>query len=345
MTVGDLVKSVTRLFEGGAIDAPAQPRYPEMAIEITPDRVLGVRVAPEGKNGHLVLQRAVSEPLPEGAIEPSLTRPNVLAPEPVSNAIGSVLSRIAEGGHRVSLLIPDQIARVAILGFATLPRTRRELIDLVRFRMAKSLPFKADQAVLDLNVLRRGGGAGPAPSSASVLAAFIHRPVLEQYEDLLARRGYWPGLVALSSLELFNLHRDQIGQVPAGDKDVLLMNITRHDLTLLIFRGEDLIFYRCKPHPAGASGEETIASLRREVYTSFAFYQEKLLGRGLGRAFVRTIGLPLEAVQDVVAGEAGCPLETLDLPGGLKVAEGVGLGPRGAADIVPAVGAVAGRRS
>ena len=344
MTVEELIGRARRLFEGSALDAPAQPRYPPVAVEISPDRILGVRLAQEKKNGGLRLQRVASESLPEGAIEPSLTKPNILAPEPVSLALGAVLSSIARGEHRISLLLPDQVARVAILGFVSLPRTRRELLDLVRFRMAKSLPFKSEAAAVDLMVLD-GGGAGPSTAGASVLAVFINRPVLEQYEDLLIRKGYWPGLVGLTSIELCNLYRDRIGMSPGGDKDVLLMNITRHDMTLLIFRGPGLIFYRCKPHPAGAAGEETIAALRREVYTSFAFYQEKLLGRGIGRAFLRSVGIPLEAVRDVVAGEAGCPLETLDLHDRVKMTEGVQVGSDEANEATPAVGAVAGRRA
>lgn len=343
MTVEALIGRARSLLEGGALDAPVQPRYPQVAIEVAPDRILGVRLTQDKKNGRrLRLKRVASESLPEGAIEPSLMKPNVLAPEPVSLALGSVLSKIAPGDHRISLLLPDQIARVAILGFASLPRTRRELLDLVRFRMAKSLPFKSEAAVVDLMLLD-GSGVGPTSARASVLAAFINRPVLEQYEDLLIRKGFWPGLVGLTSIELCNLFRDRIGSSSGDDKDALLMNITRHDMTLLIFRGPELIFYRCKPHPAGAAGEETIAALRREVYTSFAFYQEKLLGRGIGRAYLRSVGVPIEAVRDVVAGEAGCSLEMLDLSGRVGVVKGVEFGAEQAIEAAPAVGAVVGR--
>ena len=343
MTVEELIGKARRFFEGSALETSAQPRYPPIAVEITPDRILGVRLGQEKKNGGLTLQCVASASLPEGAIEPSLIKPNILAPEPVSLALETVLSSIASGERRISLLLPDQVARVAILGFANLPRTRPEVLDLVRFRMAKSLPFKSEAAAVDLMLLG-GGGGGPSTAGTSVLAAFINRPVLEQYEDLLIRKGYWPGLVGLTSIELCNLFRDRLGASPGGDKDVLLMNITRHEMTLLIFRGPELIFYRCKPHPVGAAGEERITALRREVYTSFAFYQEKLLGRGIGRAFLRSVGIPLEAVRDVVAGEAGCPLETLDLHDRVKPAEDVQVGSGEAMEATPAVGAVAGRR-
>jgi type IV pilus assembly protein PilM len=345
VTVQDLIKGVTRFLEGGALDSPRQPRYPDAAIEITPDRVIGVRLSQDRKTGRTDLQRVDSEPLPEGAIESSLVKPNILIPEPVSLAIRSVLSRVAHGDHRVSLIIPDHVARVAIFGFTSVPHTRRELADLVRFRMAKSLPFKSEDAVMDVTVLGRGAGAGPTPSGVSILAAFIKRTVLEQYEALVLKAGYWPGLVGLSTLELYNLFRARIAGERGDEKDMLLMNLTRHDLTLLIFRGEELIFYRCKPHPPGSGGEEKIAALRREVYTSFAFYQEKLLGRGIGRAYLRSVGVPQEAVREVVARETGCQLESLDLLQRLSVAEGLEIEPFTATEASAAVGAVAGRRS
>jgi Tfp pilus assembly PilM family ATPase len=345
VTVQDVLKGVTRLLEGGALDAPRQPRYPDAAIEIAPDRIIGARLAQDRKTGRIDLQRVESESLPEGAIVPSLIKPNIMAPEPVSLAIRSVLSRVAHGEHRVSLLIPDQVARVAIFGFTSAPRTRRELADLVRFRMAKSLPFKTEAAVMDFTVLGRGAGAGATPSGISILAAFIKRAILEQYEALITKLGYWPGLVGLSSLELYNLFRGRLGEERGNEKDMLLMNITRHDLTLLIFRGEELIFYRCKPHPPGSGGEETIAALRREVYTSFAFYQEKLLGRGIGRAYLRSVGVPQEVVREAVAGETGCELEPLDLLQRLSLAEGLELTPFAAAEASAVAGAVAGRRS
>lgn len=345
MPLADAMKSLGALFEGGALEPRRPPRFPSVAIEIDPDRVTVVRVEPDRKGGALRLRAVESRDLPEGAIEVSLTRPNVRALEPVTLALRALLPKVAAGEPRVSLLLPDHVARVALLPFATFPKTRRELWELVRFRMAKSLPFKPDEAVMDAMLPGGPPAAGAAAAGGSVLAVFVHRPILEQYEALVSRLGYWPGLVGLSTFELYNLFRSRLEAQPGDGKDALFLNVTAHYLSLLIFRGDEMIFYRCKPHAGEGEDADGLTGLRREIYTSLAFYQEKLLGRGIGRAYLRASGLPREAVAEVVSAETGCPVEGLELAQVLPLAESLALDAEAAARAAPAAGAVAGRRA
>lgn len=341
MALDRLMESLSALLEGGGFER-RPPRCPDVAVEIAPGRIVGVRVTAERKGRRPEVRGLETRDLPPGAIEPSLTRPNVIVAAPVARAIQEVLAALAPREHRVSVLIPDEVARVAILPFATLPRTWRELTDLVRFRMAKALPFKPEEAVLDLSVLGGAGASPGGPAAASVIAAFAHRAVVEQYESLFKSCGYWPGLVGISTFELYNLFRPRLERHAGSDKDSILLNVTDHGLSILIFRDGEIIFYRCKPYAAGGDG---VADMRREIYTSLAFYQEKLLGRGLGHAFVRSLGLPREEIREAVTAETGCAAEFLDLPQVLGVAATVSLRGESAAFAAPAAGAVAGRRA
>jgi len=335
----ELVQKFADLFDRlGGESLP--PRYPGVAVEIAADRVAGVRLAVDRKAGRMQLAAAESRPLPEGAIDVSLTRPNILDAPAVMQALHDVFVKLAPRDHRLSLLLPDDVARVSLLGFATLPKTRRELADLVRFRMAKSLPFKPEEASLDLMLL--GGSSARGASAASVLAVFVHRPVLEQYESLLSACGYWPGLVSLSSFELFNLFRRTFAGKKAVDRDSLVLNVTAHYLSVLILREADVIFYRCKPHPAGDESA-TLTDVRRELYTSLAFYQEKLLGRGIGRVFLRCDGLPLEPIREAAGAETGGIVEVLDPLEIVPKNGGPAMTPEQATHLAPAIGAVYGR--
>ncbi|MBI1951847.1 MAG: hypothetical protein HYS34_10870 [Acidobacteria bacterium] len=323
---------------------PLPPRYPLAAVELAPDRVTAVRLGAVGKGGRLRLETVQTRPIPGGAIEVSLTKPNILDEEAVGTALKEVLHPLRPGDHRISVLIPDDVARVALLGFATLPKTRRELAELVRFRMAKSLPFKPEEAVMDLMILA-GRAPQPGASAVSVLASFVHHGVVEQYEGLLASCGYWPGLVSLSTFELFNLFRPRFAERRLPDRDSLVLNVTRHYLSVLILRDTDVIFYRCKPHLSGSGNGDPLADVRREVYTSLAFYQEKLLGRGIGRVFLRSVSLPLDGIRAAVSAEAAGELEVLDPLPLLPQNGGPRLGPEDAAVAAPAIGAVLGRRA
>jgi type IV pilus assembly protein PilM len=338
MSLKERLERVRVMFEGTSLDSRLPPAYPPAAVEFSPDGIAGVRVARERRGGRPVIRAAAWRELPPGSLAASLIRPNILDAEAVGKALDEVLLAVAPGEHKVSLLLPDHAARVSLLSFAALPGTRKELAEMVRFRIAKGLPFKAEEAVMDLMPLSATG----ATATGSVLALFMHRPILEQYESLLTTRGYWPGLVGLSTLELFNLFRSRLDP-GAHERDLLMLNLTQQYLALVILSAGSIIFYRCKPHAAGAPGGD-FGGVRREIYTSLAFYQEKLLGRGLGRAWLRVSGLPAESAAAAVREEAGCPVEVLHLGEALPSGEGVAIDEDGMSRLAPAAGAVVGRR-
>lgn len=343
LNVSDLIAQARSLIDGGVRDSRLVPHYPGMAVEIARRRITAVRIIRDRKTGERVLKKVESRELPDGAIEPSLTGQNVKDPGAVGALLSEILDAMQASDHRISLLLPDHVARVSLLQFATLPRSRKELADLVRFRMAKSLPFKPNDTTLDLQVV--GETAGPGDEGGStVLATFIKHSVLQQYEALVTSAGYWPGLVGLSTFELFNLFRGQLdAESPAG-KDVMLLNVTPSYASTIIFSDRNLIFYRCKPHPENGGEDERVVALRREAYTSFAFYQEKLLGRGIGQVFLRVVGLPREAVHSAVTAEVMCAGRWLDLQEVVSVGSGLALDEQGAALASPASGAAIGRR-
>ena len=110
----------------------------------------------------------------------------------------------------------------------------------------------------------------------------------------------------------------------------------------MILRDADIIFYRCKPHVQTENGD-TLADVRREIYTSLAFYQEKLLGRGIGRVFVRCAGMPPEAIREAAGAETGGEVELLDPLTVVPINGAPPLSPDLASFAAPAIGAVAGR--
>ncbi len=317
------------------------PRYPTVAIEVAPDRLTAIRLGSDRKGGRRTIAAFDTRPLPEGTIDVSLTKPNVLNPGAIREALHAIFVKLRPRDHHVSILLPDDVARVSLLAFGTLPKTRRELQELVRFRMSKSLPFRPEDAVMDLMVL---GGSTPRPgtASASVLTAFVQRSVVEQYEALFVECGYWPGLVTLSTFELFNLFRPLFLSRRVPDKDSLVLNVTRQYLSVVILRDSSIIFYRCKPHLGDANGD-SLADVRREIYTSLAFYQEKLLGRGIGRVFLRCSGLPLDPIREAVRAETGGEAEDLDPLSIVPLNGTPPLSSDEASQAAPALGATAGR--
>jgi hypothetical protein len=101
--------------------------------------------------------------------------PNISRPEEVLEAVRTVCGSLEAPPKGVRVLLPVGTARIVLL------KGERSVDppSLVRFRLARSLPYPEDEAVVD--AVRLPGGR--------FLGAAIRRGVVESYESLLARAG------------------------------------------------------------------------------------------------------------------------------------------------------------
>ena len=75
-------------------------------MELAADRVTAVRLTADRKSGALKLAAVVSRPVPEGAIEVSLTKPNILDEKAVWSVVAETLHKLAPKDQRISVLLP-----------------------------------------------------------------------------------------------------------------------------------------------------------------------------------------------------------------------------------------------
>src|SRR5690349_24301328 len=116
-------------------EAPAPP----VAVELASHRVSAAAV--ERRGGRAVVVAHASEPLPRGALVPSLTSANIHDPEGVAAALGRVLERLGRNTRRVGLVLPDSMAKVSIVRFEKVPQRTQDLEQLVRWQVRKAAPF------------------------------------------------------------------------------------------------------------------------------------------------------------------------------------------------------------
>ena len=102
--------------------------HPSSVVEIAPDHVSAARWG--NRRGHL--ESFAIEPLLPGAVMPSPVDVNIPQPETVKSALRRVFGRVTHHAAPVALLIPDQVVRVFILPFETLPRRTDEALPLLR---------------------------------------------------------------------------------------------------------------------------------------------------------------------------------------------------------------------
>ena len=110
------------------------PALPMAAIEVRARSVGVVRLAREGRG--VSLAAAASLDLPEGVVRLSMTQPNLADPGVFQDTLRSVLER-AGALHvgRVALVLPDPVARVALLsGAEAAGQGRQQREEMIRFR-------------------------------------------------------------------------------------------------------------------------------------------------------------------------------------------------------------------
>ena len=281
------------------------PAHPVAAVEIRSRSIGVVRLAREGRR--LSLAAAASLDLPEGVVRLSMTQSNVADAAAFRDTLRAALER-AGALHvgRIALVLPDPVARLALLpGSEVAAKRRKQSEELIRFRLRKALPFD----VRDARVAFAGGGTRAADS---VLVAAVFRPVLEGYEEACRAVGLQPGLVELSGLALLNA---AFGALPPADR--LLINWDEGYVTLLLARGEWPILVRTLAGEAATSPDE----VAREVGNTLIYYRERLGGTSLAQAVVRSALVPAEEALRLLEGPLGMKPEVLEPWAALRAGE------------------------
>jgi type IV pilus assembly protein PilM len=253
---------------------------PDAAVEIAADRV-SVAVAAE-RGGGLAVQAYAVEPLPAGAVVASLTSSNIHDRAAVVSALRSALNRAGIRPRRVALVIPDLSAKVSLVRFDTLPARREDLDQLVRWQIKKASPFPLEEALVTSTPGARG-----ADGSAEFLIVTARRDVVAEYEAVCDELKIYPGLVDLATLSVVNLF---LGGAEVPDSDWLVVHLRPDYTSIVIMRGEHVIFFRNRPEGDDAS----IADL---VHQTAMYYQDRLSGDRFSRVFLGGSGRVIGAVE------------------------------------------------
>jgi hypothetical protein len=261
-----------------------EPALPLVAVEVRPRAVAVVRLAHEG--GRLVLGAASSVDLPEGVLAVSLTKPNVLAAEEFRASLRSALERAgALSGGPVSLVLPDPVVRLTLVPAGGLRGRRREIEEVVRFRLHKTLPPDFD--------VRTARLAWQAGEGDELLVAAAADDVVRAYEDPLEALGFHAGLVESAGLALASL--DGVGE--GGDR--LLVNWDEGYVSFFLTRGSRPLLLRTLPR------EGSREAVARQAVQTRRFHRDQLGGRDLEEVVLRAAAIPAADAVSVLAEALG----------------------------------------
>jgi type IV pilus assembly protein PilM len=246
-----------------------QTPAPDVAVEIDRTHVAAARVAWRG--GQAVISAHASEPLPAGLVVPGLSALNVSDVPALSQCIARALSQLGGGRpSRVSLIVPDTVAKVSLLKLEQVPPRISDLREIVRWQVRKTAPFPVEQAVLSISEGARGAEGGN-----EFIVALSRDDVIHQYEQACLMAGVHAGLIDLSTFGVINSILASTA-APAGDW--LLVHVTDTYLTLAVMRDSALLFFRNRGEEEG-----TLADL---IHQTAMYYEDRLHGGGFARVLI-----------------------------------------------------------
>jgi hypothetical protein len=270
-----------------------EPEPPLVAVELRARTVGVVRLTRTGSR--VTLGGAAFAELPAGALQLSITEPNVADPEALRSALRAALERAgALEAVRVGLVVPDPVARVALLPAAELQgRREADRRELARFRLRKALPFDVRSARIVM---------APA-AGGQVLVGAVMDAVLDSYEAPLWALGLHPGLVEVQSLALLSVLARR-----GAPGDRLLVNWDEGYVSLVVARDGLPLLVRTLVGEAAASPDQ----VPREIASTLLYYRERLGGPGLAGAALRASGRPFQEASGLLADSLELAPEPLD---------------------------------
>ncbi len=315
-----------------------RPNYPSVAVEIDRGQLTLVRVARK-RRSRPVLETFHIQESPEHAVGASIFKPNMGSPADLTRQARELFERSGTKAGKVSLILPDNLAKVSIVTLPERPPTRKALREMLRFKLRRSVPFRLEDATISSVAL-----PGPGPE-LNLLVAVMLRSVVDQYEAAFEAAGATPGLVDLCTPSLFNLARPAIAKAAASGSDAALLNCTRNYFTLMIMQAERVVFFRCKTYAGGEEDDASgrLAVMARELTSSLSYYTDKLGGSGVGTVFVRAVAPGLDEVVPVLERLGIASIRPIDAAEGLDPSLGRRFEPLVGQRLAPALGAVSGR--
>ncbi|WP_419806100.1 type IV pilus biogenesis protein PilM [Terriglobus sp.] len=206
---------------------------PRIAVEIRPEGVFAARA--NDASGFMA-QVARAE-LPRQAVQPGLRQQNITDPQRVAAAVRQVLGQLQQGKLRdVTLIVPDAAVRVILLDFDSLPSDTDDALAVVRFRLAKLLPFPTDAAQISYQVMTERA------RQLQVLTVAIPYAVLAEYEAAVRDAGFEPGAVLPSTLAVASAVND--AAPGASGTAALVINTSADTMTTAILRRGELLLHR-----------------------------------------------------------------------------------------------------
>lgn len=227
------------------------------------------------KGDEVYLDSFISCPLPPGLITGSLTKNNFQDSDKLQQILKALMEKSDQkvwGGQQAALAISDFSIRTFFYDLETMPSDPKDTRELLRWRAKDLLPYPAEEAVVDFQLL--GTFSKDGKSFYRFFCIFLRRDILRQYEDLLHSLGFFPTQVLCSSLGVYNLFVDYLTFKEGAEHTWVLVNLEPGTTTIMVADNGIIGYFRSlrEEEEEEEGALVTPSRLARELADSLHYY-------------------------------------------------------------------------
>ncbi len=268
---------------------PRASALPLEMFEVESGFVVGARLE-RGRPAQM--RKSAFAELEVGTVVPSPVQLNVANPESLTQKLRDVARSVHARGGSCALLVPDGAARVSILSFDTVPARKKEMDELIRWRIKESLGFPAEEARLTCQATSCG-------TALDLMVLALKEDVLAQYESVLDSMGMSAGLILPSTFALLPWLPED------GEGGQLLTHLAAGWVTHAVVTGKRLRFWRTKALES-ANSEEEVAGVVSEAARARASVEDRM-GIQIDRAWYCARPAAAASLAQELERAIGCP--------------------------------------
>jgi type IV pilus assembly protein PilM len=274
-------------------------------------KLIGVEINPQGVMCALTggssasprVDRVAHAPFSPNTLQISLRERNVLDPDAFVAGLKSAYNLLLCRSDRVAVSLPDAVSRIMLLDLEGRFKSRAEALDLIRWKLKKSIPLDSSDTHLDYQQLtvRENG-------DLALLVAIVSRTVISQYEDLITKAGLSPARIDCNT---FNICRLFDRRMSLQD-DCILISFYGSTLSIVAFSKGIPEFIRSK-YLSGTLA--TDSRVYMEINSSLLVYKERFPERTVQTIFCVASPDVAQNFQEMVAEATGLTPVLLETKG------------------------------
>ena len=219
------------------------------------------------------VERVSQVPFTPRTLQVSLREQNVLDSEAFISALKSACNQLLCRSQRIAVSLPDAACRIMLLDFDGRFKNRAEALDLIRWKLKKSIPLDSGDTLIDYQQLtvRENG-------DLALLVAIASRTVISQYEDLITLAGFSPAHIDCHTFNICRIFDRRLSL----QNDCILISFYGSTLSIVAFAGGIPEFIRVKDLSGSLAADSRVYM---EISSSMLVYKERFPERPVQTAF------------------------------------------------------------